>query len=105
MTGKISGYRAGGLSCHYAPETPDYAFEDINAAVRFVRSRADEFHARPDKIGIVGFSAGALMAVYNAESAEQESLADFIGSIYGQLVMRKMNGETASYICGHVLRR
>ena len=87
---KMAGYRAGGLSGNYAPATPDYAFDDMNAAVRLVRSRASEFHVKPDKIGIVGFSAGALMAVYNAESADSDSKADFIASIYGQLVMRDM---------------
>ena len=87
---KMAGYRAGGLSGNYAPATPDYAFEDINAAVKLVRSRAKEFHVKPDKIGIVGFSAGALMAVYNAESAPMDCKADFIASIYGQLVMREM---------------
>ena len=86
----MEGYRAGGRSGNYAPATPDYAYEDMNAAVRLVRSRADEFRVRPDRIGIVGFSAGALMAVYNAESAPAESKADFIASIYGQLVMREM---------------
>lgn len=87
---KMAGYRAGGRSGNYAPATPDYAFEDINAAVKLIRDRAGEFHVRPDRIGIVGFSAGALMAVYNAESAPAECKADFIASIYGQLVMREM---------------
>ena len=87
---KMAGYRAGGLSGNYAPATPDYAYEDINAAVKLVRARAKEFNIKPDKIGIVGFSAGALMAVYNAECAEPECKADFIASIYGQLVMREM---------------
>lgn len=86
----MEGYRAGGRSGNYAPATPDYAYEDINAAVKLIRERANEFHVKPDKIGIVGFSAGALMAVYNAESAPSESKADFIASIYGQLVMREM---------------
>lgn len=58
---KMAGYRAGGLSGNYAPATPDYAFEDINAAVKLIRERAKEFNVKPDKIGIVGFSAGALM--------------------------------------------
>ena len=79
-----------GRSGNYAPATPDYAYEDINAAVKLVRERAGEFHIKPDRIGIVGFSAGALMAVYNAECAPIECKADFIGSIYGQLVMREM---------------
>lgn len=87
---KMAGYRAGGRSGNYAPATPDYAFEDVNAAVKLIRNRAEEFHIKPDKIGIVGFSAGALMAVYNAESAPIECKADFIASIYGQLVMRDM---------------
>ncbi|MBR1437336.1 MAG: dienelactone hydrolase family protein [Synergistaceae bacterium] len=86
----MEGYRAGGRSGNYAPATPDYAYEDINAAVKLIRERADAFHIKPDKIGIVGFSAGALMAVYNAERAPAECKADFIASIYGQLVMREM---------------
>lgn len=89
----MEGYRAGGRSGNYAPATPDYAYEDINAAVKLIRERANEFHVRPDKIGIVGFSAGALMAVYNAECAPSESKADFIASIYGQLVLREMSGK------------
>ena len=89
----MEGYRAGGRSGNYAPATPDYAYEDINAAVKLIRERANEFHIKPDKIGIVGFSAGALMAVYNAECAPSESKADFIASIYGQLVLREINGK------------
>ncbi len=86
----MAGYIAGGLSGNYAPATPDYAFEDVNKAVKILRERAEEFNIKPNKIGIVGFSAGALMAVYNAESAPIDSKADFIASIYGQLVMRDM---------------
>ncbi len=87
---KMAGYIAGGMSGSYAPATPDYAIEDANAAVKYLREHANQFNIKPDKIGIVGFSAGALMAVYNAESAPAESKADFIGSIYGQLVLRDM---------------
>ena len=87
---KMAGYIAGGKSGNYAPATPDYAFEDINAAVKLLRNRAKEFNIKPNKIGIVGFSAGALMAVYNAESAPLDCKADFIASIYGQLVLRDM---------------
>ena len=87
---KMAGYRAGGRSGNYAPATPDYAYEDMNAAVKLVRQNAAKFRIKPDRIGIVGFSAGALMAVYNAECAPAEAKADFIASIYGQLVMREM---------------
>ena len=87
---KMAGYIAGGKSGNYAPATPDYAIEDANAAVKLIRGRANEFGVKKDRIGIVGFSAGALMAVYNAECAPADSKADFIASIYGQLVMRDM---------------
>ena len=90
VANKMAGYRAGGVSGIYAPATPDYAFDDMCAAVKLIRTRAKEFNIKEDKIGIVGFSAGALLAVYNAESATEESRADFIGSIYGQLVLRDM---------------
>ena len=90
VANKMAGYRAGGLSGTYTPATPDYAFDDMCAAVKLIRTKAKEFNIEPDKIGIVGFSAGALLAVYNAESATEESRADFIGSIYGQLVLRDM---------------
>ncbi|MBQ3652928.1 MAG: aldo/keto reductase [Synergistaceae bacterium] len=49
---KMAGYRAGGLSGNYAPATPDYAYEDMNAAVKLVRTRAKDFHVKPDRIGI-----------------------------------------------------
>ena len=93
MREKMAGYIAGGMSGVYAPATPDFAIEDANAAVALLRRRAAEFGFRPDRIGIVGFSAGALMAVCNAECAPPESRADFIGSIYGQLVLRDMPDE------------
>lgn len=35
---------------------------DAQRAIRMVRSRAEEFHVLPDKIGILGFSAGGHLA-------------------------------------------
>ena len=88
---RMMGYFAGGSSGVYAPATPDYAYEDACNAVAYVRSHAKEYNVSPEKIGLIGFSAGALMAVYNAESAPLAQRANFIGSIYGQLVMRDMD--------------
>ena len=31
---------------------------DISRAIRMIRSRAEEFHIRPDRIAVCGFSAG-----------------------------------------------
>ncbi|MFT3830851.1 MAG: alpha/beta hydrolase [Opitutaceae bacterium] len=35
---------------------------DVLRAIRIVRSRADEFHVKPDRIGVMGFSAGGHVA-------------------------------------------
>ena len=46
---------------------PDHRFpapvDDVRAAVRFLRNHADEFRIDPDRIGAVGFSAGAHLAM------------------------------------------
>src|SRR5262249_32014660 len=36
----------------------DHAMADTRRAIRLVRSRAGEWHLKPDRIGILGFSAG-----------------------------------------------
>lgn len=57
---------------------------DANAAFALVRSRAQEWNVDPNKIGMVGFSAGAMLtlstALYSAEAKPA-----FIGDIYGPL--------------------
>jgi acetyl esterase/lipase len=40
------------------PEKRDQALQDIQRAVKLVRSRADEWGIDPQKIGVIGFSAG-----------------------------------------------
>lgn len=35
---------------------------DVQRAIRLVRSRAEEFHIKPDRIGVMGFSAGGHLA-------------------------------------------
>ncbi len=40
------------------------AMDDTRRAIRIVRSRAEEWGIKPDRIGIVGFSAGGELAAY-----------------------------------------
>ena len=42
----------------------DHAAADALRAIRLVRSRAADFHIQPDKIGMMGFSAGAELAAF-----------------------------------------
>jgi len=41
-----------------SPYTPENVRQDAARAIRLVRSRASEFHIDPDRIGMLGFSAG-----------------------------------------------
>lgn len=59
------------------------AVEDAGAAVRLVRSRASEWGVDTNRIGLLGFSAGATTGVHLALLPDAGSRPDFIGSIYG----------------------
>lgn len=58
----------------------DHAMADTRRAIRMVRSRASEWHIKPDRIGILGFSAGGELAAYAAmkHDAGQKDAADKI---------------------------
>jgi endo-1,4-beta-xylanase len=81
--------------------TPNYkytvegeALQDTQRAIRIVRARAAEWNVKPDRVGILGFSAGgALAALANirfdrgkAESTDpiekQSCRPDFVGLVY-----------------------
>jgi len=57
---------------------------DARAAFALVRSRAKEWKVDPDRIGMVGFSAGAMLTMTTA-LAGQDARPAFIGNIYGPL--------------------
>jgi acetyl esterase/lipase len=71
-----------------APETaaerlaPQIA--DARAAFALVRKRATEWRVDPNRIGMVGFSAGAMLTVATTLKGEDAKPA-FIGDIYGPL--------------------
>ena len=57
---------------------------DARAAFALVRSRAAEWHVDADRIGMVGFSAGAMLTLSTALYG-QDAKPAFIGDIYGPL--------------------
>ena len=59
------------------------AAEDAGAAIRLIRGRAGEWKLDPERIGVVGFSAGAITAAYAATASSDRP--DFAGIIYGAL--------------------
>jgi endo-1,4-beta-xylanase len=48
----------------------DHAMADTRRALRIVRSRAAEWHIKPDRIGIMGFSAGGELAAFAAMKSD-----------------------------------
>lgn len=57
---------------------------DARAAFALIRRRAAEWRVDPDRIGMVGFSAGAMLTMATAVAGEDAKPA-FIGNIYGPL--------------------
>lgn len=57
---------------------------DARAAFALVRRRAKEWKVDPNRIGMVGFSAGAMLTMATA-LAGQDAKPAFIGDIYGPL--------------------
>jgi len=73
-----------GLRSELRGERP--AREDVQQALRLVRTRAAEWGIDPQRIGLVGFSAGAIttlnVTLANAEGAQPA----FAGIIYGRML-------------------
>ncbi|PJG46311.1 esterase [Sphingobium sp. LB126] len=57
---------------------------DSTAAFRLIRTRAAQWHVDPDRIGMIGFSAGAMLTMATTLSTKEAKPA-FIGNIYGPL--------------------
>ena len=57
---------------------------DARAAFALIRRRAAEWHIDPDRIGMVGFSAGAMLTMATTLTG-QDARPAFIGIIYGPL--------------------
>jgi acetyl esterase/lipase len=60
-----------------------YAVADTQAAIRMVRVNAATWHVDPARIGILGFSAGAITVLGSAQANDPGARADFVGMIYG----------------------
>lgn len=64
------------------------AVADAAQAVRFLRAHAGQYGIRPDRIGMIGFSAGAITTVGAALQDDAASRPDFAASIYGMTMMQ-----------------
>ena len=60
----------------------ELANDDANAALQHVRQHAADYNINPQKIGIVGFSAGGALAIRLSPDASVTSRPDFAAFIY-----------------------
>lgn len=66
-------------------QTPSFALEDGAAALNWVRQHADSFNILPSKVGMMGFSAGAMLTLSLTTTPDHGYLPpDFIALIYGK---------------------
>jgi dienelactone hydrolase len=61
------------------------AANDGRRAIEYVRENADKWNINPNKIGIMGFSAGGMLTLEVAFNHTEQSRPDFIGVIYGSM--------------------
>jgi acetyl esterase/lipase len=66
--------------------TPPQALEDGRAALRMVKARAAEWGVDPARVGMMGFSAGAMTTLSVALNAPASEMPAFIAPIYGPMV-------------------
>lgn len=59
------------------------ATADALAALRLIRSRAAEWHVDPARVGVMGFSAGAMTALALVQTVPTAEQPAFFGYIYG----------------------
>lgn len=60
-----------------------YAVADTQAAIRMVRAKASDWHVDAAKIGILGFSAGAMTVLATTQANAPDARPDFVGMVYG----------------------
>lgn len=59
------------------------AVADAEQAIRFIRAHAQHYAIAPDRVGIIGFSAGAMATVDVALTKDAAARPNFAASMYG----------------------
>lgn len=73
------------LDAAVAPVRP-LATADGEAAISLVRANASGWHISPDRVGMIGFSAGGAVLVWGMENVDAASRPDFAAAIYPGLL-------------------
>jgi acetyl esterase/lipase len=76
-------------------EVLQFAVADAGEALKLVRRNAADWNLDPDRVGIMGFSAGGGVAVGTALGQHGEAYPDFLVSLYGPSLQDVMVPEYA----------
>ena len=69
------GYVAATIQYRFCPEHRFPAqIEDVKCAVRYLRAHADQYHIDPERIGAIGFSAGAHLSMMLGTMGPEDGL-------------------------------
>ena len=60
-------------------------YDDGRAAIAYLRTHASEFGIDPDRIGIMGFSAGALLSIDVALNHTPQNRPNLVAPVYGEI--------------------
>jgi acetyl esterase/lipase len=69
---------------------------DGRKAIAYVRKHASEYNISPDKIGIIGFSAGGTVAASSAFNYTADNKPDFVAPIYAYVPPELLNTTTVA---------
>lgn len=85
-------------------ENEDKAFADADRAIALIRSHAAQWGLDTDKIGIIGFSAGAITSMHQTLYNTPESKPNFSAIIYGGWTedCKLAEGTGPIYLCSPV---
>jgi acetyl esterase/lipase len=67
-------------------ETLAFARADAQAALRYIRAHAEDWSIDPKRVGMLGFSAGAMTTMATVLANEPDAKPDFIAPIYGPMM-------------------
>lgn len=83
---EVSDMRTGKGPASFRPpeNTPPEALADAQAALRYIRSNAAQYGVDPNRVGMMGFSAGAYATLSLALANAPDARPDFIAPIYGK---------------------
>lgn len=84
---EVVAVRTGQGKASFAPpaDTPPEALADALAAIRHVRGQAALYGVDPDRVGMMGFSAGAMTTMSAALAQVPDARPAFIAPIYGRI--------------------